>query len=58
MSICQDKTGLYSERHTLNKTSIPELEKRCKTIISLIHTDEDIKICNACGFYIQREIIV
>lgn len=56
MRIIQDKTGLYSERHTLEKISIPELKERCKTIISLIQTDENIKICNACGFlYTTRE---
>jgi len=49
-SIIQNKTGLYSERHMLNKTSVSELTKRCKNIISSIHKDEDVKICNACGF--------
>lgn len=50
ISIVKDKTGLYSERHTMDKTSVSELKKRCKKIISLIHKEKDIKICNACGF--------
>lgn len=57
INITKDNISLYAENHILDKTSFDELEKRCKEIISIIDTDENVKICNACDFYIQIELM-
>ncbi len=56
INITKDNISLYAENHILDKTSFDELEKRCKEIISIIDTDENVKICNACDFLYTNRV--